>query len=252
MHTPRTRFKKQIIAQFLPPRKPSRKVVILCLGLPTIPKKDELLHFFSKKGYWVFLPRYRGTWESGGEFLKRSPHLDIADVIDELPRGFTDIWRQRRYRVKPTHIYIIGMSFGGPAALLNAPDKRVTKVVAVSPVIDWCYPSKEEPLPVVARYVEQAFGEAYRGPRKNWRKFLTGKFYNPISQADKIDGRKVFIIHARDDRSCSIVPVRKFAKQTGSRLKVLPRGGHLPSGIFMKPAIWREIGRFWRSASGRL
>jgi alpha-beta hydrolase superfamily lysophospholipase len=59
-HFPRTRFKKEIVSEFLPPKKTSNKVVILLAGMPTYPGKGdrlELMDFFSKKGYWCFLPR---------------------------------------------------------------------------------------------------------------------------------------------------------------------------------------------------
>ena len=86
----RARFKQQIIAEFLPSARPRKKekVIILCDGMPGIPRKQALMEFLSVKGHWVFYPRYRGAWESGGEFLRKSPDQDILDVIDELPRAF--------------------------------------------------------------------------------------------------------------------------------------------------------------------
>ncbi|MEK7212119.1 MAG: hypothetical protein AAB686_00385, partial [Patescibacteria group bacterium] len=91
MHTYRTRFKKEIVAEFLPPlgRKPKKnRVIILCGGHPGTPSKPQIVEFWAKKGYWVFNPRYRGSWESSGTFLKYSPEKDILDVIGELPKGF--------------------------------------------------------------------------------------------------------------------------------------------------------------------
>src|SRR3989344_3616458 len=93
----RTRFKKDIVCEFLPPARKSSRVVILCGGMPAYTgRKDALMEFFARKGYWVFLPRYRGSWESGGQFLKRSPHEDIIDVINGLSRGFPDLWMWSR------------------------------------------------------------------------------------------------------------------------------------------------------------
>src|SRR6516225_2161882 len=78
----RTRFKNEIAAEFLPPvRSGVQKVIILCDGMPSIPRKQMLAEFLSKKGYWFVYPRYRGAWESDGTFLAKSPHLDILDVI---------------------------------------------------------------------------------------------------------------------------------------------------------------------------
>ena len=69
----RTRFKHQIVAEFLPPTRPRKKqkVIILCDGMPSMPRKQALMEFLAAKGYWVFYPRYRGSWESGGQFLRK-------------------------------------------------------------------------------------------------------------------------------------------------------------------------------------
>ena len=96
------------------------------------------------KGYWVFYPRYRGAWESGGQFLEKSPHLDIKDVIDELPKGFKDAAYGQRFSVYPDEIFVIGGSFGGAAAILSSLDTRVTKVIANCAVVDWAILDRAE------------------------------------------------------------------------------------------------------------
>src|ERR1039458_159850 len=78
----RTRFKRDVVTEFLAPTRPGKRqrAIVLCDGMPSIPRKQPLAEFLSGKGYWVFYPRYRGAWESGGEFLARSPHLDIPAI----------------------------------------------------------------------------------------------------------------------------------------------------------------------------
>ncbi len=73
-------------------------MVVLCDGMPSIPRKQPLSEFLAAKGFWVIYPRYRGAWESGGEFLERSPHEDILDIIDDLPRGMEEIAFGRRFQ----------------------------------------------------------------------------------------------------------------------------------------------------------
>ena len=137
--TYRARFKQQIIAEFLPPARPRKKqkVIILCDGMPGIPRKQALMEFLAAKGYWVFYPRYRGAWESGGEFLQKSPEQDIFDVIDELPKGICELAFGKRFSLQPDEIFVIGGSFGGAAAILASLDDRVKKVIANCPVVDW-------------------------------------------------------------------------------------------------------------------
>jgi hypothetical protein len=59
----RTRFKKEIVAEFLPPvgLRKRQKAIILCDGMPSIPRKQSLAEFLAGKGFWIFYPRYRGA-----------------------------------------------------------------------------------------------------------------------------------------------------------------------------------------------
>ena len=99
----RTRFKKEIIAEFLPPTRSGKKqkVIILCDGMPSTPRKQPLMQFLSLKGYWVFYPRYRGAWESDGQFLEKSPHEDILDIVSELPKGVREIAFGQKFLLSP-------------------------------------------------------------------------------------------------------------------------------------------------------
>ena len=242
----RTRFGKDIVAEFLPPAKRSDKVVIFCGGMPGMPRGTELARFFSRKGYWFFAPRYRGSWESGGKFLNISPEKDIAEVMDRLPRGFKDLYGGKVYKIKSPRIYLIGASFGGPAAILNSRDSRVRKVVCVSPVVDWRAPSKKESLGWLERFVGSAFGEAYRFSHKDWAKLKSGTFYNPIARMKEIDGKKIMIFHAKNDNVVGWKPVQRFSVASGAKLILLKNGGHLSSSAIMKPTFYKKIIRFFK------
>ncbi|OGZ93990.1 MAG: hypothetical protein A3A32_03545 [Candidatus Wildermuthbacteria bacterium RIFCSPLOWO2_01_FULL_48_35] len=256
MHLSRTRFsavggsssgrKEDIVAEFLAPRKRSRRAIVLCDGLPTVPSKRVLMEFFSKKGFWVFHPRYRGSWESGGELLKYSPAKDIAGVVEGVCKGFKNPWSRKVVRLRPKEIYIIGTSFGGAAALLLSRHPKVTAVVAVSPVVDWTKPSKDEPFDRFVGFVRRAFGEAYRGKLSSWKKLKSGKFYNPAAEIKKLNGKKIFIIHAKDDRTVLWKPVAEFAKQAGAQLFMLKRGGHMSSAILARPRFYGKINKYFK------
>ena len=112
----RTRFKKDIVAEFLPASRPRKRqnLIILCDGMPSIPRKQPLPEFLTGKGYWVIYPRYRGAWESGGQFLQKSPHEDILDVLDELPQDVEELAFGRRFKLAPDQVFVIGGSFGAP------------------------------------------------------------------------------------------------------------------------------------------
>ncbi len=248
----RTRIKKEIVCEFLPPAtsakaQPSNKVIILCGGMPGYPGgKKDLAEFLSQKGFWVFIPRYRGTWESGGSFLKISPHRDVLDIVDQLPRGFKDLWSGKTYKVARPEIYLVGSSFGGAAAILASRDPRVQHAVAFSPVTDWRVETKAESIAKLGAFTRAAFGNAYRGTEKDFNKLKTGTFYNPAHEAASIDGAKLLIFHALDDKTVYVKTSVAFAHATGAKLVLLKNGGHLSISNVMMPEFWKKIRIFFR------
>ncbi len=238
----RTRFAKDIVAEFVPAKnKRSGKVVILCAGMPSYPSKCDLMFWLAEKNYWVIMPRYRGTWESGGRFLERSPHEDIADVMGGIQKGFRDLFNDAAFRIAGPEIYLIGSSFGGPAVLLNGRDKLVRKIVAISPVIDWRADSEAEPMDKLESFTRAGFGNAYRFKHQDFVKLTKGGFYNPATNRKLIDPGKTLIFHAQDDRFVPIGPAEKFSRDTGCRMVRLKEGGHLSLSIVNEPKFWRTI-----------
>ena len=246
----RTRFKKEIVAEFLPPTRKLKiqKVIIICDGMPSIPSKQSLMKFLSKKGYWVIFPRYRGAWESDGEFLEKSPHEDIIDIIDELPKGIRENTFGEKFPLSPNEIFVIGGSFGGAASILSSLDSRVKKVIANCPVVDWSILRNSEKAETSNKsytaYIRESFGQAYRLSDKNWIKLYSGKFYNPVYYYKDINASKIMIFHAKDDPYVSWESVNRFAKLTGVKFKSLNRGGHLSTNKTIQKN-WDQIKKFF-------
>jgi pimeloyl-ACP methyl ester carboxylesterase len=247
----RTRFARDIVTEFLPPARRSKKerVIILCDGMPSIPRKQPLAEFLSAKGYWVFYPRYRGAWESGGKFLERSPHLDILAVIDGLQDEIRELACGKRFRIHANEIFVIGGSFGGTAALLCSLDERVKNVIANCTVVDWGIlvreQRKETSNPSYAAYIRDAFGHGYRLSDRNWKMLSDGKFFNPSYHADQMTGAKIMMFHAQDDPYVPYQTVVKFAQSTRATLKLFRRGGHLSTDMIVRK-YWGMIARFFR------
>jgi pimeloyl-ACP methyl ester carboxylesterase len=248
----RTRFQRDIVTEFLPPVRPAKthRAIILCDGMPSIPRKQPLAELLSGKGYWVFYPRYRGAWESGGEFLERSPHLDILDVVSGLSRDFRELAFGKRFRVAVDEFFVIGGSFGGAAAILSSLDPRVRKVIANCPVVDWAILAREQKKetsnPSYAAYIRAAVGEGYRLSDRNWNKLRGGNFYNPAYHAREITASKIMMFHAQDDPYVPYRSVQKFARITGVKLKLLRRGGHLSTDLIVRK-YWEQMQKFFES-----
>ena len=249
----RARFKNDIVAEFLPPRRGQRKqtLIILCDGMPSLPRKQSLSEFLAAKGFWVIYPRYRGAWESGGEFLAKSPHEDVLDILDSLPADIEEVAFGQRFPLAPDGVCVIGGSFGGAAAILLSLDPRVKRVIANCPVVDWGILNKTEKVETskqnYAEYIREAFGNGYRLSDANWAKLRTGTFYNPWQHRKEIDASKVLMFHAKDDPSVPYARTKQFAEITGIKLKTLQRGGHI-STDYITRKYWREIKKFFDSA----
>ena len=248
----RTRFKKEIVAEFLPPAlaRKKQRLILLCDGMPSIPRKQPLAEFLSQKGYWVLYPRWRGAWESGGQLLQRPPQQDLSDILDELPKGVRELAFGKKFRLSPAEIFVIGGSFGGTAAILASLDPRIKKVIANCPVVDWSIlpqeQRKETSNPSYAAYIREAFGNGYRVSERNWNKLRSGVFYNPAHHMQQLTPSKILIFHAKDDPYIPWRSVRNFAAETGIRLRLLARGGHLSTDRIVR-SYWPQIERFFSS-----
>lgn len=248
----RTTFQKEIVAEFLPSfrRMKEQKLIILCDGMPSVPRKQPLAQFLSQKGYWVIYPRWRGAWESGGRFLEKSPAKDLSDIIDELPKKIREAAFGETFALAPEEIYVIGGSFGGAAAILSTLDPRVRKAVANCPVVNWNILPKEQKKetsnPSYAAYIREAFGNGYRLSEKNWAKLSHGTFFNPVHHLDDLTASKILMFHAKDDPYIPWRSVERFASRSGTQLKLLSHGGHLSTDYVVRK-YWPRIRRFFES-----
>lgn len=238
----RVRLAGEIVAEIVLPSRQTGKVAIVATGLPSSPSKGELLRFLAEEGYVALCPRYRGTWESEGYFLEHSPAQDIADVIDALARHpvVTDVASGQETRLQIKSVHLFGSSFGGPAVILNSQHPLVKKVIALSPVLDWTREGEDEPFEKHIAFVAAGFGGAYRLKRpSDWQKLLRTDFYNPLTQGEQIDGQKIFILHARDDRVVPYEPVLEFLEKTAASAYLKPHGGHHLR--FSQRFLWKKI-----------
>lgn len=245
----RTRFGEDIVAEFLAPNYDSSKVAIITAGAPGYPgKKEDLMQVLARRGYWSIVPRYRGTWESAGTFLEYPPSEDVKIIMDQVSKGFEDLWAGTTHCVREPEFLLLGGSFGGPAAVLNSADARVKKAVAISSVVDWRLQEHTvEPLQVMSEYVPQSYGMAYRAEPAVWEKLSQGNFYNPIDDKQAVEGKKLLFIHAKDDVVVHAAPAEAFAKETGAQFVMLRDGGHMGVGVAHEPHIWRYIEKFLKN-----
>jgi pimeloyl-ACP methyl ester carboxylesterase len=243
----RTFVANNILIEYAFPRRLNTKqstphVAILCSGAPTMPGKGSVIAFLQKRGFIVVVPRYRGTWESGGTFLKNEPTQDILDVIETLDTPLISAYTGRIH-VVPTRarVVLFASSFGGPAGFALSTHKRVEAVVALSPVCDWRVPSPHEPLEDMSRIIRLAWGHGYRSDTKGWEKLQKGSFYNPETAQLPIDATKCIVLIDREDMVVPYHSLTTYAVPRNVCMREVSGYGHMGLSVLCDPKIWRKV-----------
>lgn len=246
----RTRFGREIVAEVALPERQTGRVIVLVQGFPSSPSKRAVLDFLTGEGYAVVFPRYRGTWESDGYFLDRTPTEDIREVIETLVRekkfwcSFSQVWIPLQVK----NFYVIGSSFGGPAAAWMSTLPLVKKVALLSPVMDWYAEGEAESFADFVRFAQDGFGMATRlKSSRDWQKLRMDKtFYTFPDTLTIAERKKIFLIHCMDDTVVPIAP----ALEAVNKKKIVahyfkPHGGHLGVSHLTKLFYWHKIQKFF-------
>jgi len=254
MHLFRTHITDEIVTEFLPPYDPERdgvvpdassEVIIFLPGMPSVPDHQQLAKHFAAHDYWVFLPRYRGSWESGGTFLKESPVQEIEDIIAALYEEIKEAWDGHAFYPDPSAVYVIGSSFGGGVALEAAVElDSIDKSIALSPVVDWQADEKITPLAQIQQFVQKGFNRAYRPAEDSWDRLRAGELFNPIDTTKQVDDEDILIIYSTDDTVVALPPIQEYVKKTAAHTRVLEDAGHLGGSDAIHPPTEKFIREF--------
>jgi len=211
-------------------------MVIILDGLPSNPSsKDQLMQKLAWHGLDVFFPRYEGTWESKGEFLKRIPSEAIIEFIEALRHGVS--LNDKKYIAEK--IFILGASFGGGIALDIASKNVVDKVCVTSPVISF---RKVAGIDALKNYLKTVHIKDYRFNSKNWRNLLEDGMWNLDN--NQIEAPfDVLIIAGDTDDQIKKVDIIKFGKK--NKIKVSTYNfGHITLSKITEPML-EEILEFF-------
>ncbi|GIW68774.1 hypothetical protein D6792_03055 [Candidatus Parcubacteria bacterium] len=249
IHIWRIRTYNGVIAEVAPPaRRGARGLVVLAPGCPSVPCAKEALMFLVREGFWGAYVRYGGSWESEGAFLEREPTDDVLAVAAALRKGARDAWSREVVRVDNNlPLFVVGGSFGGPAALFASGRTEVARAVALSPVVDWRATQRGvEPPREWLRLLREGFGGAYRDIHQaHLRALSRNRWYTPVGEPERVDPRKVLVIHAQDDPVVPFEEVAAFARKQLIALTLYRRGGHFGvSDIARNARLWARVARF--------
>ncbi|MCC6290846.1 hypothetical protein IT398_02175 [Candidatus Nomurabacteria bacterium] len=218
----------------------SRATIILCDGLPSVPKQRQVMDLLQAKGYNVFFPRYRGTWESGGNFLAQSPALDILELVALIKSGsVTELYSNQKFSTNP-RLYLVGSSWGATVALSLADNPDVARVIAFSPIVDFVshqQNSQGQNLQWLKQFIRRAFYQGYRFEDKDWERMLSGELFKPSL---KLKPETTTIVYDRSDEEISSTDIETYCQIGGATAVQVTGIGHL-SFSKIPPELWDQV-----------
>lgn len=172
----------------------SIKAIVLLDGIPTNKDKDhsDLIKNFINSGFDIIRFDYSGTWKAKGLFLEQNP----KDEVEELLLHFSTVYGK---------LYILGTSFGGGLAL-SIDTKWVSKICAVSPVIDY---TKVNRIETLEAHLKNNTHDKYHLNSKKWMELLQNKLFYPETDLNP-DSSKYLILAGINDDQVKIDDIKDF------------------------------------------
>lgn len=122
-------------------------VIIFLNGLPRPAQTQELSDYFVSGGYLFINLYYPGYWEAPGEMNFSNLGAEVIAFAKALKAGeMFDIFAGRNFTFKVGKIFLVGSSFGASVSLA-AQDDIFSKIVAVSPLID--FPAHQKTIDIL-------------------------------------------------------------------------------------------------------
>ncbi len=223
--------------------------MIIFPGFPSGNDFSDLIAFFYEKGYHVFVPRYRGTYQSSGVFLSKSPVEDMIFFLEGLDSGSArSMWDMKKEAFKINKKILLASSFGGAIALgVAAKYDKISHLILQAPVWDFKLHNadgSEQDLDKTTEFVRSAYKNCYRFRFKNLTKKL-GKFddMDPDFYLPKVKTTPILVMHDPNDKEVAL-------KHTKEKMTTLEKGTYLEHYLGHKltrdilTAYWKDIDKF--------
>jgi pimeloyl-ACP methyl ester carboxylesterase len=222
--------------------------IIILPGFPSGNDFYDLIAFFYGKGYHVFVPRYRGSYQSAGIFLSKNPVDDMIFFIEHLKQGEAkNLWDDKKESFTINKFILVGGSFSGAIACGLAVKHPVfSHLILQAPVWDFSEhnsASDEQDFEKMKEFVRTAYKNCYRFRFKSILKKLN-KFdeLKPPYYIPKLD-IPVLVMHDPNDRAVAF-------RHTKTYISLLPRATYLEHYLGHKltedllAAYWKDIDKF--------
>lgn len=223
-----------IFFEFILNESESRGSVVLLPGFPSSASKKKVIRFLHGKGFNVFYPRYKGTFQSRGKFLEDNIVLEMDDFFQRLKKGRAkNLWNLENVNFETGDFILMASSFGANVACgVAAKIKSVSKLLLFSPLWDPRSHNndyQEQDLKKVTKFVERAYGNLYRFSFENVVERMT-EFDEllPDYYVERINSKNIPILafHDPDDKKISIEHTKKMKDKMDDLNVVKYDGGH--------------------------
>lgn len=222
-----------------------KHAIIMCDGLPSVPKQKKFIKSIANKGFLVIYPRYRGTWESEGDFLKNSPIEEIREIVKFVKEDckITEFYNLKEFNFSINKISIIGVSFGGAVSLALTSMEEVNKIYSYSPIVNFSNLSDKkyncQNLNSLGDFIKKAFPFVYRFEKGDWDKMIKGDLFEPLSLINESDFKKITVIHGKDDKVIDYRYIIDSLKNKNIDFILLDNEGHFSFESFLDDFLLR-------------
>jgi esterase/lipase len=223
--------------------------VIILPGFPGRNDFNELIELFYDRGYHVFVPRYRGTFQSLGEFLSKSPVDDLIMFMRNLDKGFAkSLWDMKKLNFKVNKKILVSSSFGGAIACgLIAKCPGFSHLILAAPVWDFARHNEkgdEQDLIHLTEFVKRAYKNCYRFEFDDLAKRLSKfKELNPEFYFPKIKDFPILVLHDPNDKIVAFRHTKEMLGVLGKTTYIEHYLGHGLSASLLS-AFWKDVDKF--------
>jgi len=223
--------------------------IIILLEFPTKNEHEELIKLFYDRGYNVFVPFYRGSYQSGGVFLSKNPIDDLISFMKNLEKGSVkELDNMKKMSFKTNKKLLIGNSFGGAVACgLVAKYPVFSHLILVSPIWDFQKLNEkgdEINLNNLGLLVKRAYKNCYRFEFKDLIKKLN-KFpeLKPEYYLEHLQKIPVLVFHDPNDKIVSFRHTKEMMEKIPKINLIEHYFGHGTLETCIR-AYWKEFDKF--------
>lgn len=180
--------------------------MIILPGFPGRNFYDELMKLFYEQGYHVFVPRYRGSFQSKGVFLSKNPVDDVIFFMEHLVRGkVRNLWDMKQQSFRVNKMLLLGSSFGGAIACGVAAKHAVfSHLILAAPGWDFAKMNEqgdEQDLKKLAIFVKRAYKNCYRYTFEDLAKRLSRfQELKPEYYVPRLQKLPILVLHDPNDK----------------------------------------------------